>query len=196
MLHVSQKGGPYRWARGCPRHMLWCFFFFTPSFNYSFLCFQGLIVAVEISSVASIGTQTSTTVPMTTKQMLPPRFVKRTQWWWLTRFREYRSEKNDTSGHNDEMCLSEIGIWVCLFWKMRWNEWLSEHWKNLIYKITTSWWWWWGRRKNRNNPVWDAWMINFLIYGFFFVFSFELVYFILISVVWFAADLSFFFLKK
>lgn len=108
------------------------------SFDPSPLCFQALTVAVATCSVASTGTQTSTTVPMITRPRLLPRSVKRTPWWWPTRSREYRSDEKTSVAATMTTPLTKTGVWVWTFWNEHWHEWLSEDWKDSIYKITTS----------------------------------------------------------
>lgn len=131
------------------------------------LCFQDLTVAVETCSAASTGTPTSTTVPMTTRPRPLPRSVKRTPWWWLTRSREYRFfTKWEQWRHRRQHLLKKTGVWVWTFWNEHWHEWLSENWKDLIYKnynlkkIM-------GKKRRKKEKVLsegDAWMITFFFF--------------------------------
>ncbi len=144
--------------------------FFSSHLNISIfdpchLCFQGLTVAVATCSAASTGTPTSTTVPMITRPRPPPRSVKRTLWWWPTRSREYRFDKNTAVAATMIRPLKKTGVWVWTFWNEHWRKWLSEDWKDLIYKITTSR-KLWEKKEEKNEKILsegDAWMITFLL---------------------------------
>ena len=159
-----------------------CYLTYCSNFDPLHLCFQGLTVAVETCSVASTGTLTSTTVPMITRLRLPPRSARRIPWWWLTRSREYRCDKTATAeAATMTTPLTKTGVWVWTFWNEHWLEWLSDDWKDLIYKITTSRKMTGGKKKKkRKDPVWGRCMNDhfppFLINS--------LVCFIQFSVVW------------